>query len=134
MTKIRYGVGLSLAFLSLGFFGISPKSSTAAELNTQGSKGAKVYCYMRGTGNPHEVSWNASYSLLKRQANSMFKTSPKHAAVMITEAIVEEPEKYPNCGQYLGDLFGGPKTPQLVTNSDSISSQPIQESQDRYTY
>ena len=26
---------------------------------------------------------------------------------MITEAVVEDPDSFPDCGQYLGDLFGG---------------------------
>jgi hypothetical protein len=36
----------------------------------------------------------------------MFKTSPEHAAVMITEAVVKKPGTYPDCGKYIGDLFG----------------------------
>ena len=134
MAKYRHAIAVSLAVISLGSVEMAQRNTKAAELNTQGSKGAKVYCYMRDAGNPHEVSWNASYSLLKRQANSMFKTSPRHAAVMITEAVVEEPANYPNCGQYLGDLHGGPTTPQTTIKSDNISSNPSENTQDRYTY
>ena len=47
-------------------------------------KGAQVYCYMRSNGNSHAVSFEASYALIKRQSSGVFKTSPKHAAVMIT--------------------------------------------------
>ncbi len=105
MFKNKYLAALPFALIAITGLWSNGLASKAAELNTQGGKGAKVYCYMRNSGNAHEVSWNASYALLKRQSNSMFKTSPKHAAVMITEAVVEQPNKYPNCGKYLGDLF-----------------------------
>lgn len=72
---------------------------------TPGGKGAQVYCFMRGAGNSHDVSWQAAYALIKRQSASMFKTSPEHAAVMITEAVVQNPGSYPDCGKYLGSLF-----------------------------
>jgi hypothetical protein len=35
----------------------------------------------------------------------MFKTSPEHAAVMITEAVVQNPGTFPDCGRFLGDLY-----------------------------
>ena len=68
-------------------------------------KGAQVYCFMRNSGNNHEVSWLAAYALIKRQSASLFKTSPEHAAVMITEAVVQNPGSFPDCGRYLGDLY-----------------------------
>jgi hypothetical protein len=43
--------------------------------------------------------------LIKRQSASLFRTSPEHAAVMITEAVVNNPGTYPDCGRYLGDLY-----------------------------
>jgi hypothetical protein len=70
-----------------------------------GGKGAQVYCFMRNNGNDHQVSWSAAYSLIKRQSASLFRTSPEHAAVMITEAVVNNPGSYPDCGRYLGDLY-----------------------------
>ncbi len=80
-----------------------------AVANESGKTGAKIYCYMRSNGNNHEVSWNASYAVIKRQSGGLFKSSPEHASVMITEAVVNEPSSYPNCGKYLGDLFGNTK-------------------------
>ncbi len=77
-----------------------------ASTKNTGEKGAQIYCFMRSSGNEHEVSWNASYAVIKRQTNNLFKTSPKHAAVMIIEAVVANPSNYENCGSYLGDLFG----------------------------
>lgn len=70
-----------------------------------GAKGAKIYCYMRMAGNTHKVSWEAAYALVKRQNSALFKTSPEHAAVMITEAVVNNPSAFPDCGKFLGDLF-----------------------------
>ena len=70
-----------------------------------GAKGAKTYCFMRNAGNTHKVSWDAAYALIKRQSASLFKTSPEHASVLITEAVVNNPSAYPDCGKYLGDLY-----------------------------
>lgn len=81
---------------------IEPATTTE---NSAGAKGAKTYCFLRNAGNTHKVSWDAAYALIKRQSDSLFKTSPEHAAVMITEAVVNNPAAYPDCGKYLGDLF-----------------------------
>jgi hypothetical protein len=88
-------------------FGLAsaPTPAAHASNDSPGAKGAQVYCFMRANGNPHEVSWIAAYALIKRQSASMFKTSPEHAAVMITEAVVQSPGSYPDCGRYLGDLY-----------------------------
>ena len=83
--------------------GAPAPAQTAAE--PPGAKGAQVYCFMRGNGNNHEVSWAAAYALIKRQSAGMFRTSPEHAAVMITEAVVQNPTAFPDCGRYLGDLY-----------------------------
>ena len=96
----------TLAGLCLGLNGArAAETPTAAAVSTAGAKGAQVYCFMRAAGNSHDVSWTAAYALIKRQSDSLFKTSPEHAAVMITEAVVQNPGTYPDCGQYLGSLF-----------------------------
>ena len=69
----------------------TPSNATITEA---GKKGAKIYCFMRNSGNEHEVSWTAAYALIKRQGNGLFKTSPKHGAIMIIEAVVENPNDY----------------------------------------
>ncbi|WP_315858706.1 DUF6554 family protein [Cyanobium sp. CH-040] len=74
-------------------------------MSTPGGRGAQIYCFMRGSGNSHQVSWDAAYEVIKRQGGGLFRTSPQHAAVMITEAVVQSPEAFPNCGMHLGDLF-----------------------------
>lgn len=74
-----------------------------------GSKGAQIYCFMRNNGNTHLVSWDAAYAVIKRQGDGPFRTSPQHAAVLITEAVVDNPTEFPDCGRYLGDLFKQPE-------------------------
>ena len=102
-------------------------------------KGAKIYCFMRSSGNDHEVSWKAAYAVIKRQGRSMFKTSPEHASVMITEAVVNDPGNFPDCGQFLGDLFGGntqPATATTLGKSSTITESTIESTDDttRYSY
>ena len=115
----------SLVLCAAGLIGglLGGATAVMADEATQ-SKGAKIYCFMRSSGNDHNVSWNAAYALIKRQGRSMFKTSPEHASVMITEAVVNDPGSYPDCGRYLGDLFGGSKasTASQQTNSPVVSS------------
>jgi hypothetical protein len=89
---------------SLGMGGPAPAAAQTAS-EAPGAKGAQVYCFMRANGNNHEVSWTAAYALIKRQSASMFRTSPEHAAVMITEAVVQNPTSFPDCGRFLGDLY-----------------------------
>lgn len=108
----------SLALCMVGVLGVLPAAAQAADgTNSPGGKGAQVYCYMRSAGNNHEVSWNAAYALIKRQSASMFKTSPEHAAVMITEAVVQNPGSFPDCGKYLGSLFEKSAAREATTNS-----------------
>jgi len=107
--------------------------------STDSKKGAQVYCYMRSNGNDHAVSFEASYALIKRQGSGVFKTSPEHAAVMITETVVAEPGSYPDCGRYLGDLFGR-KTSKKSSSATSKSTSSNGEAStdwdadDRYSY
>ena len=72
------------AALPLAALGWSVLPSAALAGNETGAKGAQIYCFMRSSGNNHEVSWKAAYAVIKRQSASVFKTSPEHAAVMIT--------------------------------------------------
>jgi hypothetical protein len=110
--------GLALALVStIGSTALGglPSQAQTAEINAAannagaGGKGAQIYCFMRNNGNNHQVSWDAAYAVIKRQNDKLFKTSPEHAAVMITEAVVQNPSVYPDCGRYLGDLFTKPE-------------------------
>ena len=132
----------SLLLCSVGLIGGLLGSSTAAMADeATKTKGAKTYCYLRSSGNDHTVSWNAAYALIKRQGRSMFKTSPEHASVMITEAVVNDPGSYPDCGRYLGDLFGGSTTAIQPSNTPVVPVPPRQptpvtttNNNDRYSY
>lgn len=103
----------ALAALSLlaalgGSLTVAP-AARADQESDAGRKGAQIYCFMRNNGNSHQVSWDAAYAVIKRQSDSLFKTSPQHAAVLITEAVVGTPADFPECGRYLGDLFRQPE-------------------------
>ena len=132
MGPVRSSLVLSAAALIGALGGMHPVVQAAESTE---EKGAKIYCFMRSSGNDHKVSWNAAYAVIKRQGSGMFKTSPEHASVMITEAVVKDPGNFPDCGQFLGDLFGG-KT-QAATAATLGNSSSVTESSDdtaRYSY
>ena len=136
MGPIRSSLVLSAAAL-IGALSSVTHPLQAAEATEE--KGAKIYCYMRSSGNEHEVSWKAAYAVIKRQRSGVFKTSPEHASVMITEAVVQDPGNFPDCGQFLGDLFGGntqPATAAALANSTSVTESTIEYTEDttRYSY
>ena len=137
MGPIRSSLVLSAAAL-IGALSTMTSPLQAAEATEE--KGAKIYCFMRSSGNDHEVSWKAAYAVIKRQRSGVFKTSPEHASVMITEAVVQDPGNFPpNCGQFLGDLFGGntqPATAATLGNSSSVTESTIESTHDttRYSY
>ena len=115
----------------------SPMARGAENPSSPAAKGAQVYCFMRNSGNNHEVSWLAAYALIKRQSASLFKTSPEHAAVMITEAVVQNPGTFPDCGKYLGDLYATAVQQQQEQKSQNEASSTSNSSQtgvERYAY
>ena len=132
MGPIRSSLVLSAAAL-IGALSTMTSPLQAAEATEE--KGAKIYCFMRSSGNNHEVSWNAAYAVIKRQRSGVFKTSPEHASVMITESVVQDPGNFPDCGQFLGDLFGGntqPATTATLGNSSTVTNST--EDTTRYSY
>ena len=141
MALLRQRLALLLPLAGLAGLSLVPLQAIAG--TPDAVKGAKVYCYMRSSNNDHKVSWEAAYALIKRQKSGMFKTSPEHAAVMITETVVEDPGSYPDCGQYLGDLFGGNtssrKSLGSVLNSNNSGNSDTSDSSnwsedERYNY
>jgi hypothetical protein len=151
MVRLRQRLALLLPVAGLaGLTFIAPPSASSSV--DSAAKGAQIFCFMRSNGNDHKVSWEAAYALIKRQKSGMFKTSPEHAAVMITEAVVKEPGSYPDCGKYLGDLFGSskgsnglqstidstinPAAPSSSSNSSSSSNTTSSDwsEDDRYSY
>ena len=136
MGPIRSSLVLSTAALIGALSGVTSPLQAAEAGN---EKGAKIYCFMRSSGNDHKVSWNAAYAVIKRQRSGLFKTSPEHASVMITEAVVNDPGSFPDCGQFLGDLFGGntqPATAATLGKSTTITESTIESTDDttRYSY
>ena len=113
--------------------GLSCMGSLPAEANEAGDKGAEIYCFMRKTGNSHNVSWKAAYERIKRQGNGLFKTSPKHAAVMMTESVVTEQDKFRDCGKYLGALYSGSETAGKDFDA-GLSNESSTSDDDRYSY
>jgi hypothetical protein len=116
--------------LLVGTAGLAASSAavSAEVISGPAAKGAQVYCFMRNSGNDHEVSWLAAYALIKRQSASLFKTSPEHGAVMITEAVVQNPGTFPDCGKYLGDLYAN----SVPTPANSESTKRSEERSNTY--
>jgi hypothetical protein len=141
MVRIRHCLAAALSLAGLtgtGLVGVRAQANQASTDPTA-AKGSQIYCFMRSNGNSHSVSWEASYAVIKRQGNSLFKTSPEHASVMITEAVVNSPGNYPDCGRYLGDLFGASSgSGQLPENQPKTSSYGSNSSssygEQRYSY
>ena len=109
---------------------VAPSQAQAQTQNSNaetGKKGAQIYCFMRNSGNNHQVSWDAAYAVIKRQNDKLFKTSPEHAAVMITEAVVQNPSVFPECGRYLGDLFAKPEAKSEASTSPAPSGSSRSE-------
>ena len=134
LTGVMPALMLTAASLSFG-----PAAHAATEPSGPAAKGAQVYCFMRNSGNNHEVSWLAAYALIKRQSASLFKTSPEHAAVMITEAVVQNPGTFPDCGKYLGDLYASAAQEQQQQQQrdaakSSNSSEGGTTRSERYAY
>ena len=60
-----------------------------------------------------------------------------------TETVVEEPGSYPDCGQYLGDLFGGKTSKKsssttsestITSNGSTSEASTDWDADDRYSY
>ena len=122
-----------LALCTVGLIGGLLSSQVAVMAGSRSKdQGAKVYCFMRSSGNNHDVSWKAAYALIKRQGRGLFKTSPEHASVMITEAVVKDPGQFPDCGRYLGDLFGGATTATAASLGSTSKVNPSTSSDEAY--
>ena len=87
------------------FYGNLKKEIDSSFYKEANEKATLIYCFMRSQGNSHELSWNEAYEYLKRQRGGNFKLSKKAAVAMIIDGFVNNQEKYPGCGKYLGDLL-----------------------------
>jgi len=138
MPRPRFAPTLTALLLSAGALSLTAAVHAAEAITGPAAKGAQVYCFMRNSGNNHEVSWMAAYALIKRQSASLFKTSPEHAAVMITEAVVQSPGTFPDCGKYLGDLYASAAQEQKQKREAAATPSSIQGAPatgtERYAY
>ena len=108
-------IGIKQNFIPISIICLLCSSTLGLKMNAAVTNGADIYCFMRNGGNSHEPSWEAAYQFIKNKKQGLFKTSPKQAASLIVEEVVQNPNKYEDCINYLGDLYTG--------NSKEISGQ-----------
>ena len=98
-------IGIKGGFLPISIICLVCSSTLGLRTNAGVTNGADIYCFMRNGGNSHEPSWQAAYQFIKNKKQGLFKTSPKQAASFIVEEVVQDPVKYEDCINYLGDLY-----------------------------
>jgi len=98
-------IGIKPNLLPISIICLVCSTTLGLKVNSAVTNGADIYCFMRNGGNTHEPSWEAAYEFIKNKKQGLFKTSPKQAASLIVEEVVQSPVKYEDCINYLGDLF-----------------------------
>ena len=98
-------IGIQRNFLPISIICLVCSTTLGLKTNAAVTNGADIYCFMRNGGNTHEPSWEAAYQFIKSKKQGLFKTSPKQAASLIVEEVVQNPIKYEDCINYLGDLY-----------------------------
>ena len=128
-------------FLPISIICAVCSTTLGLQSNAGVTNGADIYCFMRNGGNNHEPSWQASYQFIKNKEQGLFKTSPKQAASLIVEEVVQDPTKYEDCISYLGDLYTGESTSIEIGNDnkfqdevESVEKSPKGMNLDRYNY
>ena len=138
-------IGITQKFLPISIICVVCSTTLGLKTNAAVTNGADIYCFMRNGGNSHEPSWQAAYQFIKSKQQGLFKTSPKQAASLIVEEVVQDPIKYEDCINYLGDLFTGDsssiginddkKTEKGLNSSiDTTEKSPKGKYTDRYNY
>ena len=138
-------IGIKRNFLPISIICLICGSNLGIKVNAAVTNGADIYCFMRNGGNTHEPSWQAAYQFIKNKKQGLFKTSPKQAASLIVEEVVQNPTKYEDCINYLGDLYTGESSPigvnndkdltsEVTSSSDSAEKTPKGKYVDRYSY
>ena len=118
-------IGIKEKFLPISIFFVVCSTTLGLQTNAAGvTNGADIYCFMRNGGNAHETSWQAAYQFIKGKKQGLFKTSPTQAATMIVEEVVQDPGRYQDCINFLGDLYSDESTSEKVNNEseDEITS------------
>ena len=132
-------------FLPISIISLVCFSTLGLKVNAAVTNGADIYCFMRNGGNSHEPSWQAAYQFIKGRKQGLFKTSPRQAASLIVEEVVQNPTKYEKCINYLGDLYPGESgsvgidddkelESDRTTSIDNIEKSPKGKYIDRYNY
>ena len=138
-------LGIKRNFLPISIICLVCGSTLGLRINAAVTNGADIYCFMRNGGNTHEPSWQAAYQFIKNKKQGLFKTSPKEAATLIVEEVVQDPVKYEECINYFGDLYTGESsslsvnndqdlTNEVTSSSDSTKKTPKGTYVDRYSY
>ena len=138
-------LGIKRNFLPISIICLVCGSTLGLRINAAVTNGADIYCFMRNGGNTHEPSWQAAYQFIKNKKQGLFKTSPKQAASLIVEEVVQDPTKYEECINYLGDLYTGESsslsvntdqdlTNEVTSSRDSTKKTPKGTYVDRYSY
>ena len=138
-------LGIKRKFLPISIICLVCGSTLGVRINAAVTNGADIYCFMRNGGNTHEPSWQAAYQFIKNKKQGLFKTSPKQAASLIVEEVVQNPAKYEDCINYLGDLYTGDSSSirvnndeelenEVTTSTDKAEKTPKGKYIDRYSY
>ena len=138
-------LGIKRNLLPISIICLVCGSTLGLRINAAVTNGADIYCFMRNGGNTHEPSWQAAYQFIKNKKQGLFKTSPKQAASLIVEEVVQNPTKYEDCINYLGDLYTGESssigvnndkdlTNEVTSSNDTEEKTPKGKYVDRYSY
>ena len=138
-------IGIKRKFLPISIICLICSTTLGLKVNGAVTNGADIYCFMRNGGNTHEPSWEAAYQFIKNKKQGLFKTSPKQAASLIVEEVVQNPIKYEDCINYLGDLYNGDSSSigvndnkgskkEVTSSIDSTEKSPKGKYIDRYNY
>ena len=138
-------IGIKRKFLPISIIYLICSTALGIKVNGAVTNGADIYCFMRNGGNTHEPSWEAAYEFIKNKKQGLFKTSPKQAASLIVEEVVQNPIKYEDCINYLGDIFNGDPSSigvndnkgskkDVTSSIDSTEKSPKGKYIDRYNY
>ena len=122
-------IGIKQKFLPISIFCLVCSTTLGLQTNAAVTNGADIYCFMRNGGNTHEPSWQAAYQFIKSKKQGLFKTSPKQAATMIVEEVVQDPTRYEECINYLGDLYTGESTSQSLDPDNALEDTPIENTE-----
>ena len=110
-------------FLPISIICLVCSSTLGLKINAAVTNGADIYCFMRNGGNTHEPSWEAAYQFIKNKKQGLFKTSPKQAASLIVEEVVQNPNKYEDCINYLGDLYNSNSDLKKVSGQNELDNE-----------